>query len=99
MWLEEYATTLKYLLESNILGKFLTPETEPTIQSKAAELRDLAKGVRRTNKHHKRWNFEIPMQNPISFIVNSDWFQVDISSTIIGIDEDISEVNSLLRVW
>lgn len=97
MWIEEYATNLK-LLESKILGKFITPETRSIINNKSAELREIAKGVRPPRKP-KAWTFSVPIQDPIRFIVNTDQLQVDISGTIVGIGDKISEVNSLLRVW
>lgn len=98
MWIEQYATNLLFLIESKILGQFITPETKSIVKSKSAELRGIAADVRRAGKP-KPWTFTIPMLNPISFNVNPDRFQVDISGTIIGIGDDISEVNSLLRVW
>ncbi len=102
MWIEQYATNLIFLIESKILGKFITPETKSIIKSKSAELREIAADVRRARKTKaktKTWTFTMPMQHPISFIVNRDQFQVDISGSITGINDNISEVNSLLRVW
>lgn len=100
MWIEQYARNLTFLMESKYIGQFITSETKQVFRDKSAELRGIARTVRRARTPQaKEWTFNISRQNPITFKANIDRFQVDISGTITGIGDNIGEVNSLLRVW
>lgn len=93
MLIEEYATSLTFLVGPSYIGKYLAPGSKETLLQRVSLLRS------RRGTGSFRWEFSIPRESPMTFKENSDRLQADVAGIITGEGDDIKEVRTLLRIW
>lgn len=93
MWIEEYATSLTFLVGPRYIGKYLAPGSKGTIVERVEFLRS------QRGKGSFSWQFSIPRESPLTFKENGDRLQADVMGIIDGEGDEIKGMSTLLRVW
>lgn len=93
MLIEEYATSLTFLVGPKFIGKYLAPGSKDILLERVRLLRSQRRAV------SLRWRFSIPRESPLKFRENGDRLQADVMGVIEGEGDEVKEVSTLLRVW